>query len=208
MNLISVIICAYTEARWDDLAAAVASVRAQALPAETIVVIDHNDQLLRRARERFADATVIANDGPRGLSGARNSGVAAAAGELIAFLDDDARAAPDWLERLAAAYADPQALGAGGAILPRWPAGRPRWFPAEFDWVVGCTYAGMPASPAPVRNLIGCNMSFRREVFALIGGFRIGRVGALSIGQENDETELCIRLGMARPAARLMYLPA
>jgi hypothetical protein len=65
----------------------------------------------------------------------------------------------------------------------------------------------MPEAPATVRNLIGCNMAFRREVFATIGGFRIGRVGALSIGQENDETELCIRLSAALPDAVLLYEP-
>jgi hypothetical protein len=66
----------------------------------------------------------------------------------------------------------------------------------------------MPETHAPVRNLIGCNMAFRKEAFAAAGGFRIGRVGALSIGQENDETEFCIRLRAARPEAELWYEPA
>lgn len=208
-NTFSVVLCAYTEARWDDLAAAVESLRAQTLPAhEIIVVVDHNPALLVRAARGLAGAQVLANSGARGLSGARNSGLAAATGSLIAFLDDDAIAAPDWLARMEAAYTDPRVLGVGGAITPLWPADRPAWFPSEFDWVVGCTYRGMPEQPAPVRNLIGCNMSFRREVFDLVGGFRIGRVGALSIGQENDETELCIRLGAARPDGLLLYTPA
>jgi len=207
-NTFSVVLCAYTEARWGDLVDAVESLRRQTLPAhEVIVAIDHNPALLERARRELSGALVLANGGARGLSGARNSGLAAATGSIIAFLDDDAIAAPDWLARMDAAYADPRVLGVGGAITPRWPAERPAWFPAEFDWVVGCTYRGMPERPAPVRNLIGCNMSFRREVFDLIGGFRIGRVGTLSIGQENDETELCIRLGAARPDALLLYLP-
>jgi hypothetical protein len=205
---ISVILCAYTEERWDDLLAAVASLDNQTRPPDEIIVaVDHNPGLAARLRHALCGALVVENAAARGLSGARNAGIAAASGELIAFLDDDAAAAPDWLTRLAAAYADPQVLGAGGAILPSWRSGRPAWFPAEFEWVVGCTYRGMPAAPAAVRNLIGCNMSFRREVFALVGGFRIGRVGALSIGQENDETELCIRLAAARPESSLRYLP-
>jgi len=95
----------------------------------------------------------------------------------------------------------------GGAIEPHWQGRRPRWFPEEFDWVVGCTYRGMPRAATPVRNLIGCNMSFRREVFARIGGFRdeIGRVGARPSGC--DETELCIRLGQRLPHALLIYNP-
>jgi hypothetical protein len=66
----------------------------------------------------------------------------------------------------------------------------------------------MPEMPAKMRNLIGCNMAFRREAFATAGGFRIGRVGALSIGQENDETEFCIRLIATWPGTELWYEPA
>ena len=49
-------------------------------------------------------------------------------GELVAFLDDDAEAAPDWLERLAAMYDDPEVLAVGGRVEPRWQAGRPGYF--------------------------------------------------------------------------------
>jgi len=65
----------------------------------------------------------------------------------------------------------------------------------------------MPHDAAPVRNLIGCNMSFRRDVFAQVGGFRdqIGRVGARPSGC--DETELCIRLRQRLPHALLLYTP-
>ncbi len=205
---ISVIICAYTDVRWNDLIEAVASMRRQQLaPAEVIVVVDHNSGLLARARAEFPDVTVIENTGPQGLSGARNSGLAAASGEIAAFMDEDATADPAWLKELAAAYADPDVLGAGGAIVPEWQNGRPAWFPAEFDWVVGCTYKGMPRTQAPVRNLIGCNMSLRRDVFAEVGGFRpgIGRVGTLPVGCE--ETELCIRVRQRWPQGELVYVP-
>ncbi len=215
---ISVIICAYTEERWDDLVAAVASVRRQTLAAhEIIVVIDHNPALQARAARACAPSTadagtqpevvVIANRFARGLSGARNSGIQAAQGAIIAFMDEDAVAAADWLAHLATAYADAETLGAGGAIIPVWEHGRPAWFPAEFDWVVGCTYRGMPREQAAVRNLIGCNMSFRREIFATVGGFRdgIGRIGTRPLGCE--ETELCIRVAQEMPPARLLYVP-
>src|SRR5205085_69247 len=77
------------------------------------------------------------------------------------------------------AYANLEVIGVGGTVEPLWLHGRPPWFPPEFDWVVGCTYCGMPEVAGPVRNLIGCNMSFRREVFEGVGGFRsgIGRIG-------------------------------
>jgi glycosyltransferase involved in cell wall biosynthesis len=205
---VSVIVCAYTEARWDGLVAAIESVQCHnILPREIIVVIDHNSGLKARACESLAGVTVVENHEPRGLSGARNSGVAIAQGEVIAFIDEDAMAASDWLEQLIVAYADPHVLGVGGSIEPKWSTRRPRWFPAEFDWVVGCTYRGLPGTTAPVRNLIGCNMSFRREVFGMIAGFHsgIGRVGTLPVGCE--ETELCIRLKQRQPRCRLLYEP-
>jgi GT2 family glycosyltransferase len=205
---ISVVIRSYTEARWESLAAALGSLAAQTLtPHEIVLVIDHNLPLEERARRELRGVTVVANSLERGSSGAWNSGIAAASGSIVAFIDDDALALPDWLERLAAPYDDPAVVGVGGAIAPHWQAGRPPWFPREFDWVVGCTYAGLPERPAPVRNLIGCNMSFRREVFAALGGFRagIGHVGGKPFG--GDETEFCIRLHQRWPRAVLLYEP-
>lgn len=206
---ISVVICAYTEKRWDDLVASIASIEGQsAKPDEVIVVIDHNPRLFERARQAFPAVRVIESAEEQGLSGARNTGIAAATGDILAFIDEDASAAPDWLACLLTAYTDDSVMGVGGAIHPQWLSGRPRWFPSEFDWVVGCTYTGMPVSTAPVRNMIGCNMSFRREVFQAVGGFRtgIGRIGALPFGCE--ETELCIRARQRWPARRFVYEPA
>jgi glucosyl-dolichyl phosphate glucuronosyltransferase len=205
---VSIVICAYTEDRWTELVAAVDSVRQQTTPPyEIILVIDHHPQLLMRAREELPGVMVIENRQPRGLSGARNSGIAIAGGDVIAFMDEDAAAAPDWLEQLTRYYDSGEVLGVGGTIEPVWLAGRPAWFPVEFDWVVGCTYRGLPETPSRVRNLIGCNMSLRCEVFQQVGGFRsgIGRVGARPIGCE--ETELCIRLNQHQPQGTLLYEP-
>jgi GT2 family glycosyltransferase len=184
-------------------------VQRQRLPAqEIIVVIDHNPALLARTEQQINDVKVIANHQPRGLSGARNSGIATAQGDIIAFMDEDALADEGWLEQLSQGFQDSQVMGVGGAILPLWPDGRPGWFPAEFDWVVGCTYRGMPEEARPVRNLIGCNMAFRREIFSQVGDFRhgIGRIGTLPVGCE--ETELCIRLRQQKPGSILLYQPA
>jgi glucosyl-dolichyl phosphate glucuronosyltransferase len=205
---VSVVICAYTERRWGDLKAAVRSVvRQTAPPLEVIVVCDHNDVLLERVRVEMPSVVAVENAQPRGLSGARNTGVHAAAGEIVAFLDDDAIAAPDWLQWLLKPYEDASVMGAGGAVEPLWPEARPPRFPAEFDWVVGCSYRGLPDHRSFVRNPIGANMSLRRDVFGVVGGFLtdVGRVGTWPLGCE--ETELCIRVRRRIPGSAIVYEP-
>lgn len=207
---VSVIICAYTESRWTDLLAAVAALRTQQTPPyEIVVVVDHNPALYERASNEpdLEGVRLLANSGPRGLSGARNAGVAHARGAILAFLDDDAIPEPDWLAQLLLAYRDPRVIAAGGAIEPLWPGARPRWFPEEFDWVVGCTYRGVPTAPMPVQRLIGCNMSFRREAFDLAGGFRseIGQVGHDLM--RSDDTEFTIRLWQRCGDRVLLFVP-
>ncbi|MFD6432117.1 glycosyltransferase family 2 protein [Streptomyces venezuelae] len=213
---ISVVICVYTEDRWEDILAAVSSVRAQSLTArETLLVVDHNPTLLERLTKEYGaheatgeagDVRVLANAGPRGLSAGRNTGIAAARGDVIAFLDDDAVAERDWLRYFAEGFEDPRVLAVGGRTLPAWESGgRPVWFPEEFDWVVGCTYRGLPRGRVRVRNVLGGNASFRRTAFDAAGGFATG------IGRDGDkrplgceETEFCIRLTRAVPDAVLL----
>lgn len=206
----SVVVCVYTEDRWEDILAAVASVRRQSRPAlETLLVVDHNDRLWERLTTEFkeaADVRVLANAGPRGLSAGRNTGITAAFGDVLAFLDDDAVADPHWLRWFADALGDPAVLAVGGHTVPRWAGGRrPVWFPPEFDWVVGCGYLGLPRGRVRARNVHGGNAAFRRSVFEVAGGFTtgIGRDGhRLPLGGE--ETELCIRLSRVRPHAVIL----
>ncbi len=191
---VSVVICAFTEERWHDLLASVASIQRQTLsPTEVIVVIDHNSLLFERAKLHMKNTLVIESHEPKGLSGARNSGIAVAHGTYIAFLDDDAVAESDWLERLASACNELNVLGVGGIVEPLWEDTSPAWFPREFYWVIGCTYQDFPAGLTTVRNPYGGCTCIKREVFERVGGFRngIGRIGTKPLGGE--ETELCIR---------------
>ncbi len=206
---VSVVICAYTERRWDRLLDGIESIRAQTVvPREILVVIDHNEDLYERLTEIVDDVTVVRSSGPRGLSGARNTGVGLVASDIVAFLDDDAEASPEWLERLIALYDDPDVLGVGGRVEPVWETGRPGYFGEELDWIVGCTYRGMPKVASEVRNVIGANMSFRLKVLRQVGGFNIslGRQGTLPFGCE--ETEICIRSRIGSPGSRIVYEPA
>jgi GT2 family glycosyltransferase len=206
---LTVVVCAYTAQRWENIRAAVESLRSQTVPVHQLVlVIDHNPGLLETARAGFPDVVCIPNTGPQGLSGARNCGVAVATGDVVAFLDDDAAAAPDWAAALLEANADDTVVGVGGGVVPAWEAPRPRWFPDEFLWVVGCSYTGLPRGRAEIRNPIGANMSFRRSVFAAVGGFDplVGRIGADAAGCE--ETEFAIRARASAPGARILLEPA
>ena len=205
----SVIICAYTEKRWDDLVAAVESVQQQSMPArEIILVVDHNPALLARVRTYFPDVIGVENSEQQGLSGARNSGIVVAQGALVAFLDDDAMAEPDWLARLCRCCEDPQVMGTGGTVEPYWLSKQPRWFPEEFYWTLGCTYQQRPEKPIVVRNPFGGCTCYRRDLFEAIEGFRseIGRDSrARPMGGE--ETELCIRARQLWPEKFFLYDP-
>ncbi len=203
----SVVICAYTLDRWITLDRAVRSCTEQTCPPdEVILVIDYNEELLQRAQNEFPEIEVIANSMSKGLSGARNTGVRAARGDVIVFLDDDARGDERWLEKILEPFADPAVVGCGGWSVPEWLGERPRWCPQTFLWIMGCSYEGLPATGATIRNPIGANMALRRRVFDLVGGFSagLGRIGTIPLGCE--ETELCIRYGVNHSEDRFVMV--
>jgi glucosyl-dolichyl phosphate glucuronosyltransferase len=201
----SVVICAYSEDRWSQLKKSVASVEAQTSPPiEIIVCIDHNEELLRKSEEYFGKVhatgampvIVLANKYDGHLGAARNTAAEFASGEVLAFLDDDAAAAADWLELLIAPYDDERVGAVGGAPLPVFEVGRPRWFPYEFDWIFGCAYRGLPLTRAPLAHLIGANMSARRSALREVGGFHT---------DHQDDMDMCHRIAYARH--RVLYEP-
>jgi glucosyl-dolichyl phosphate glucuronosyltransferase len=204
---VSAVVCAYSLARWGLLCAAIESVRGQTvLPHEIILCIDHNPELARRCRDRWsADTTppavqVVENRYPGRLGSARNTAVDLATGDIVAFLDDDARAHHDWLQNLLASYAvDPRAMAVGGAPVPHFDAPRPTWFPFEFDWVFGCAYRGVPSQRSKTRRLIGANMSARRHAILAVGGFH---------SDNHDDMDLSHRLSHRYGAETVIFDPA
>lgn len=201
----SVVVCAYTWDRFEQTVRCVEAVLAEPAAPEVVLVIDHNGPLGDALGRRLPNVLIVANSQRPGLGGARNSGVAAASHELVAFVDDDAEPTPGWLAELEAPFADPAVVAVGGEVVPAWDGQQPGWFPPEFLWVVGCSYRGM-ARGAGVRNPLGCNMAFRRAELVAVGGFDpgLGRLGNVPFGLE--ETELCVRLGRARPGAAIVIV--
>jgi len=206
---ISVVICVYTFDRFHEALYAVASIIGQSLSAyEVIVIVDHNinlyEELLHALPE---DIILISNQFEQGLSGARNTGVSVAKGDVIVFLDDDAVADPECLRNLSSCFKYPEVLGAVALIEPLYDQGGKSWFPEEFLWVVGCSYRGL--SEGVTRNLLGACMAIRRCVFEEVGYFKstLGRSRSkLPLG--NEETELCIRAANAYPESYFIFSTA
>jgi glycosyltransferase involved in cell wall biosynthesis len=204
---ISVIICAYTEDRWELMLQSVASVQEQTLqPCEIIVCIDHNETLFHRCAAYWADFAastppirVIQNKYDGHLGSARNTAAEAAAGAILAFLDDDAAADKDWLEILTDPYQHERIGAAGGRPIPVFEAGRPAWFPVQFDWVFGCAYDGLPTSRGPLARLIGANMSVRRTLLEQVRGFH---------SDNHDDMDMCHRVAHIKGSGAVIYEPA
>jgi GT2 family glycosyltransferase len=202
---VTLAICTYSDERFDLLCSAIDSFVNQARPEDQVlVVVDHNDSLLQRVHATYPDLPAIANDGPRGLSGARNAAIKASSRPLLAFLDDDGVVERDFVESLVPLFRDPTTVAVGCRVEPVWERDRPAFLTPEFDWVVGCSYRGLPTNRAVVRNPLGGAMMMRRDPVAAVGGFwsDLGRVGKTPLGCE--ETELFIRLGTS---AFTIYVP-
>jgi GT2 family glycosyltransferase len=159
------------------------------------------------ALHRAGRVRALHEDRP-GLSRARNRALAATAAPLVAFLDDDAEAAPGWLRALIDAFAaEPRAACVGGPVRLRWTAPPPPWWEPALDEVMsGVDLGPRRAFVSFPRTPYGTNIAFRGDVFRRLGGFRedLGRKGArLAAG---EEAELCLRLEAA--GQRILYEPA
>ena len=206
---VSVIICCHTEERLQDIREAVVSVQRQTHPPEEIVLaVDNNSTLYERLKaELKGQAQVVLNDTAKGLSATRNAGMTAAQGDLVAFLDDDAVAEPEWLANLGSLFDEPKVVAAGGRAILLWVDGRPSWFPKDLDWTVGGSFTWLPPARAEVRNPHGHNMCFRGREALAVGGFGnyIGAVGEAR--RDGEEAELSLRLSARYPNSVIIYEP-
>ncbi len=120
----------------------------------------------------------------RGLSAARNLGIESSTGEIVAFIDSDAYADPDWLFYLVTSLAEQEASGVGG----------PNLSPLDDGFVAACVDFA-PGNPTHVlldderaEHVPGCNMAFRKDALARIGGFDHTHRAA------GDDVDVCWKL--------------
>ena len=179
---VSVVVCAYDAA--DTIDECLDSLAALTYPnAEIIVVNDGSRDATASLARQHTDVRVI--DVPNGgLSAARNTGLAAATGEIVAYTDADCRVDADWLTYLVQPMLASEVDGAGG----------PNVVPPDNPWVSQCV-ARAPGGPTHVmlddriaEHVPGCNMAFRRDALLAIDGFNPVYVRA------GDDVDICWRL--------------
>jgi GT2 family glycosyltransferase len=161
---------------------------------EVIVVNDGSTDSTRAIASEY-DVRLI-NTENLGLATARNTGMAAATGEIVAYLDDDARPDRDWLRYLALAFARDSFAGFGGPNLP--PVG---------STTIGSCVAHSPGGPTHVlvsdseaEHIPGCNMAFRKSALEAVEGFDP------QFRVAGDDVDVCWRLQVA--GHKLGFCPA
>ncbi|QAU12263.1 glycosyltransferase family 2 protein [Halorubrum sp. BOL3-1] len=208
---ISVVLCTYSMDRYEEFQEAAESILNQTYgDIELVVVVDGTEEVYERVETDYGtnpNTTIHCNDQNRGLSYSRNTGAELADGDVVAFMDDDAVATPDWAEQIIDAYERYDALAVGGRMVPDWLSAKPEYLPEEFYFLIGVTYKGFRETEGYVRNTFSSNLSFDREVFLKLGGFRteMGKRGENDL--QGGETELCARLER-ETGERVVYVPS
>jgi GT2 family glycosyltransferase len=204
---LSVVICSYN--RYGLLAESVRAVEESiSFDRRTmeLIVVENTPPAMRRRMTFDKRTRVVVCDEP-GLSNARNMGIDAAVGDIVAFLDDDAFVSANWCAAAVSAFRDhPKAAACGGRTLPRFSSDRrPKWYHEALAHYLSCIDWGDTAQPlAPGQWIVGANMAFRRAIFAEVGRFdpALGRKGEASL-LSNEEIALLRRIGRDR----VYYVP-
>lgn len=209
MIRLSLVIATYNRA--EQLLATLRSVALQSASAEVweCIVVDNRsvDDTAERVRTFIAAHPQLniryCYEVQQGLSYARNAGIEAAQGDIVAFIDDDERIVEEFVEAYITLFdTHPDAMAAGGRIIAEYPTGRPRWMSRYTEQPIANPMDfGPEVRPFPLSRIPGGgNMAMRRELFKRVGVFNtsLGRTGKRLIGGEESELfERIRREGMA-----------
>lgn len=176
-------------------------------PDEIIVVDSSPDDRTQQAVTRFPEVIYLRNPNGFGkMTTSRNIGLRAATGDILAFVDDDAFAHPGWMAALKEGFCDPKVGAVGGRALNNQPReatrGADEIGQLKPNGVLTGNFAADPGRVIEVQHVMGCNMAFRREVVAQLGGFREDYVGISGV---REDTDMCLRVG--RLGYKLLFVP-
>jgi GT2 family glycosyltransferase len=199
---ITAVVCTHNRAAY--LAKALASLARQSLPRTEydILVVDNasTDETRRVVDEHRASTPNLgyAFEPRLGLAHARNRGARVATGTLVAYLDDDAVASPQWLETLVEIFTRvrPEPGCAGGRIDPVWEAPRPDWLgDTLLPYLTILDWAPEPCTLGPTQFIAGANMAFPRRLLEAVGGFPpdLGRTGSGLLSNEELAVQRVLR---------------
>jgi glucosyl-dolichyl phosphate glucuronosyltransferase len=192
---ISAVVCTHNRAEY--LEKALASLAGQSLPVsefEVLVVDNASTDGTPHVVEALAGAMPnlrYLREDRLGLSWARNAGAHAARAPFLAFLDDDARAGPIWLERLLHLFegTNPAPACIGGRVWLDWDGGPPSWLPPRYYSLYTFVDHGDEDRPLGEREyLVGANIAFHRDILLSLGGFdpNLGRKGSMLLSGEES----------------------
>ncbi len=211
---VTVVICTYN--RCQLLACALESVLGSTVPPGVdweVIVVDNNSKDKTRATveevgARHPGRVRYLFEHKQGLSNARNAGIAAATGRVVAFTDDDVSVEPHWLFNLTRPVLQDECAGSAGRIL-LGEVNLPSWLATSGPHNLGGSLVQFDLgdrSSTLDRAPFGASMAFRKGVFEMFGGFRtdLGRSGKSLIG--NEDTEFGTRLISA--GLHLFYIPS
>ena len=195
---VSVIICTYSEDMYEHFQEAVESVLDQSYDdVEAVLISDGNEAVYERMQADYgnrSDTIVSMTEENVGVGEARNHGIQLATGDVVAQIDDDAVADSEWVAELVRIYEKTDAIAVGGKMTPEWVAGKPRFLPEEFYWLIGVNHRWFAEPLEEVRNTYASNISFKKNVITQLGGFdpNVGRQGEREI--QATESEIGTRL--------------
>jgi GT2 family glycosyltransferase len=175
---------------------------------EIIVVDSSTNNESERVVAQFPEIICLRLHGQHNnMPQARNVGIAASSGDIIAFIDDDSMVRPGWLHALLNAYQDERVGAAGGRVIRRpepycdQQSGQPQLYVKPSGIVIAKDTDLPSQGKIDVDHLIGCNMSFRRRALEQVGGFD----PTYTLTNLREETDLCVRVRKA--GWRIIYDP-